>query len=68
MGRAQLRRPVFFSFVLFCSSLTMSPETSNITALSLSFSKQKVEEILPILASPVCVHECVCVGRSHVAS
>lgn len=35
------RRPVYIFL-----SLTMSPETSHLTAMSLSFSKQKIEKLL----------------------
>lgn len=65
MGRAQLR---VAGDLCSCSSLTMNPETSHLTALSLSFSKQKMEEILLTLASPAQGCVCVCEGKSHVAS
>lgn len=35
-------------------SLTMSPETSHLITLSLSFSRQKIEKVLRILALPAC--------------
>lgn len=41
-------------YTFFHSSLTMSPETSHLTAMRLSFSKQKIEKLLLTFASPAC--------------
>ena len=68
MERAHLRETGNWGS-FHCSSFTVSPKTSHLAALSLSFSKQKMEKNLLTLASPalgcVCVCVCVCVCEGN---